>query len=72
MADPALRQALKDGSFIAAPGVFDLISALLADRMGFKALYATGYGTVASALGLPDAGLATYSDISIGSAGSSK
>ena len=63
MASPSLRQALKAGEFIAAPGVFDLISTLVADRMGFKALYVTGYGTVASSLGLPDAGLATYSDM---------
>ena len=63
MASPALRQAIENGSFIAAPGVYDLISALIADRMGFKALYATGYGTVASALGLPDAGLATYTEM---------
>lgn len=63
MADPKLSQELKAGNFIAAPGVFDLISALIADRMGFKALYVTGYGTVASALGLPDAGLATYSQM---------
>jgi len=63
MADPALRQHLEAGRFIAAPGVYDLISALIADRMGFRALYVTGYGTVASALGLPDAGLATYSQM---------
>ena len=63
MADPALRQALKAGEFISAPGIYDLVSALLADRMGFKALYATGYGTVASSLGLPDAGLATYTQM---------
>ena len=63
MADPALRALLASKSFVAAPGVYDLISALIADRMGFKALYVTGYGTVASALGLPDAGLATYSDM---------
>ncbi len=31
--------------------------------MGFEALYMTGYGTVASHLGLPDAGIATYSDM---------
>ncbi len=31
--------------------------------MGFEALYMTGYGSVASVLGLPDAGLATYSDM---------
>lgn len=63
MADPRLKKAIKDGEFVLAPGVFDLISALIADRMGFKALYVTGYGTVASYLGLPDAGLATYRDM---------
>jgi 2,3-dimethylmalate lyase len=31
--------------------------------MGFDALYMTGFGTVASHLGLPDAGLATYTDM---------
>ena len=39
------------------------ISALIADQMGFKALYVTGYGTVASTLGIPDAGIATYRDM---------
>lgn len=63
MADPALKAALKNGEFILAPGIFDLISALVADRAGFKALYVTGYGTVASYLGLPDAGIATYRDM---------
>lgn len=63
MASPALRQEIENGGFITAPGVFELISALIADRMGFKALYVTGYGTVASALGLPDAGLASYSQM---------
>ena len=63
MPDASIRKALKDGEFILAPGVFELISALIADRAGFPALYVTGYGTVASALGLPDAGLATYSDM---------
>jgi 2-methylisocitrate lyase-like PEP mutase family enzyme len=43
--------------------VFDLISAKVADRLGFGALYATGYGMVASHLGLADVGLATYSDM---------
>ena len=31
--------------------------------MGFEALYMTGYGTVASHLGLPDAGIATYPEM---------
>lgn len=63
MADPALRTALRNKDFILAPGIFDLISALIADRQDVKALYVTGYGTVASYLGLPDAGLATYRDM---------
>ncbi len=63
MPNPALKQALTDKEFILAPGVYDMISALIADRMGFKALYVTGYGTVASHLGIPDAGIATYRDM---------
>ncbi len=57
----AARQEAKE--LIVAPGVYDMISLRLADRLGFEALYMTGYGTVASHLGLPDAGLATYSDM---------
>lgn len=63
MPSPALKQALSAGEIIVAPGVYDLISALIADRMGFRALYVTGYGTVASHLGIPDAGIATYRDM---------
>ena len=63
MPNPVLRQMIEARDFVAAPGVYDLISALIADRMGFKALYVTGYGTVASSLGLPDAGLATYTQM---------
>jgi 2-methylisocitrate lyase-like PEP mutase family enzyme len=58
-----LKQSLAGGRFVVAPGVFDLISAKIADRMGFDALYMTGYGTTASHLGLPDAGLASYTDM---------
>ncbi|MBV9775783.1 MAG: isocitrate lyase/PEP mutase family protein [Acetobacteraceae bacterium] len=58
-----LRELLKPGELLVAPGVFDLISARIADRQGFRALYMTGYGVVASSLGLPDAGLATYTEM---------
>jgi 2,3-dimethylmalate lyase len=56
-------ERIRRRELVSAPGVYDLISAKLADRMGFEALYMTGYGVVASHLGLPDAGLATYSDM---------
>lgn len=62
-ARPSLASLIASGEFISAPGVFDMISARIADRMNFKAIYMTGYGTVASYLGLPDAGLATYTDM---------
>lgn len=58
-----LRARLRATELLVAPGVFDGISARIADHMGFEALYMTGYGTVASHLGLPDAGIATYSDM---------
>ena len=58
-----LKQLLDAGEFILAPGVFEMFSARIADAMGFKALYMTGYGVCASHLGLADAGLASYSDM---------
>ena len=60
MRRPRLRARLAKGEFILAPGIYDGISARVADGMDFPALYMTGYGATASALGLPDAGLATY------------
>jgi len=54
---------IDERAFVLAPGVFDMISARIADRAGPNALYVTGYGTVASYLGLPDAGIATYTDM---------
>jgi 2,3-dimethylmalate lyase len=58
-----LRQRLQSPSLLVAPGIFDMVSLRLANTFGFEALYMTGYGTVASHMGLPDAGLATYSDM---------
>lgn len=64
MADPRIRKMIEAGEFVTAPGVFDMISTMVADGMGFPALYVTGYGVSASHLGLPDAGLMTYTDMS--------
>jgi 2-methylisocitrate lyase-like PEP mutase family enzyme len=59
----SIKAMLCSGQFITAPGVFDLVSAKLADRTDAQAIYMTGYGVVASYLGQPDAGLATYTDM---------
>ena len=58
-----LRARLEQPGLITAPGIYDMISARIADRLRFPALYMTGFGVVASYLGLPDAGLATYTDM---------
>ena len=58
-----LSARIKQPGLISAPGVFDMISARIADGMGFDALYMTGFGVVASHLGLPDAGLASYTEM---------
>ncbi len=58
-----LRDLLQAGEFISAPGVFDMFSARIANRMAFKALYMTGYGVSGSYLGVPDAGIVTYTDM---------
>lgn len=62
MSNP-LRPLLAREQLTCLPGIYDFISLKIAESMGFDALYMTGYGTVASYLGLPDAGLATYTDM---------
>lgn len=59
----SLRALLDAGKFITAPGVYDGISARFAALHDFDALYMTGHGVSASQAGLPDVGLATYSDM---------
>ena len=59
----ALAARIRKREWTSLPGVFEMISARIADGMGFPALYMTGYGTVASYLGVPDAGIATYTDM---------
>jgi 2-methylisocitrate lyase-like PEP mutase family enzyme len=59
----ALRAALDRGGLTIAPGVFDLVSARLADAHQPAALYMTGFGVVASHLGVPDAGIAGYAEM---------
>ena len=58
-----LKALIEQDKFILAPGVFEMFSAKVADRIGFKALYMTGYGVSGSHLGMADAGLVTYRDM---------
>ncbi|RZK95536.1 MAG: carboxyvinyl-carboxyphosphonate phosphorylmutase, partial [Methylobacterium sp.] len=58
-----IRDLLQPNKCLGLPGVFDGISARVADSLGFPALYMTGYGAVASSLGVADAGTATFSEM---------
>ena len=57
-----LRQHLNSGDMLVAPGVYDGITARLAEQAKFTALYMTGAGTAAS-YGLPDYGLLTMTEM---------
>ena len=59
----SLRQTLNDREFFVAPGLQDMITALVANKVGFDFVYGSGYWMTASAHGIPDAGIATYSQM---------
>lgn len=63
MTKPSLKAALASGEFIAAPGVHDMITAKIANKVGIDFVFASGYWMTASAYGLPDAGIATYTQM---------
>ncbi|KPQ05550.1 MAG: carboxyvinyl-carboxyphosphonate phosphorylmutase [Rhodobacteraceae bacterium HLUCCA12] len=63
MTKPSLRAALDAGQFVAAPGLHDMISAVIGNKVGLDFAYASGYWLTASAHGIPDAGIATYTQM---------
>lgn len=63
MANPIFREKLASGQFFVVPGIQDMIAAVIANKVGFDLVYGTGYWLTASAWGLPDAGIATYSEM---------
>ncbi|MBS0357968.1 MAG: isocitrate lyase/PEP mutase family protein [Proteobacteria bacterium] len=58
-----LRKLIHDKKTLLAPGVFDGLSAILAEKAGFKALYASG-GAIARSAGYPDIGLLSMTEVS--------
>jgi methylisocitrate lyase len=52
----ASLRSLMDSATVALPGVFNAISAMLAERIGFAAVYVSGAG-LSNAAGYPDEGL---------------
>jgi 2-methylisocitrate lyase-like PEP mutase family enzyme len=48
---------------LVVPGVYDVLSAKIAERAGFPAVVLTGYGLAAAHLGEPDFGLLTQTEV---------
>jgi 2-methylisocitrate lyase-like PEP mutase family enzyme len=63
MANPIVREKLAQKAFFVAPGLPDMIAAVVANKVGFEIVYGSGYWLTASASGLPDAGIATYTQM---------
>ena len=57
-----LRDQLNGSSMVVAPFVYDAFQAKIAERVGFEAVYMTGFGT-AAARGFPDLGLLTMTEM---------
>lgn len=63
MANPIIRTKLDKNEFFVAPGLQDMISAVIANKVGFDVVYGSGYWQTASCYGLPDAGIVTYTEM---------
>lgn len=58
-----LKHRLQAGQTLLAPGVYDALSALIAEQAGFDALYLSGASIAYTRLGRSDVGLTTYSEV---------
>ncbi|MEJ7641179.1 MAG: isocitrate lyase/PEP mutase family protein [Candidatus Nitrosocosmicus sp.] len=51
-----------EGEILVMPGVYDALTAKIAEQVGFKAIFQTGYGTSASMLAMPDFGFLSMTE----------
>ena len=58
-----LRQALAAETPLQIVGVINAYAAIMAERVGFRALYLSGGGVANASYGLPDLGMTTLSDV---------
>ena len=58
-----LRQRLTEPRALLAPGVYDALTALVAEQAGFEALYLSGASIAYTRLGRSDVGLTTFSEV---------
>lgn len=59
----SLRSRLNQPNIVLAPGVYDALSALIAEQTGFEALYLSGASLAYTRLGRSDVGLTTFTEV---------
>lgn len=59
----ALKRAVADKRLLVIPGAYDALSALLIERAGFDCMFVGGFPVAGARYGVPDIGLAGFSDI---------
>src|SRR5580704_14899917 len=63
MPENTLAARLHRPPILVAPGIYDALTALIAERAGFEALYVSGAGIAYSRLGRPDIGLVSMNEV---------
>jgi 2-methylisocitrate lyase-like PEP mutase family enzyme len=63
MIENSLRARLSRPPILIAPGVYDPLTALIAEQAGFEALYVSGAAIAYTRLGRPDIGLVSMSEV---------
>jgi 2-methylisocitrate lyase-like PEP mutase family enzyme len=58
-----LQERLRSNKVLLAPGIYDALSALVAEQAGFEALYLSGASIAYTRLGRSDVGLTTASEV---------
>ena len=58
-----LRQEIGAGDIVVAPGIYDALGGLLAEKAGFSAAYLSGASIAYSRFGRPDIGLVTQTEV---------
>lgn len=59
----SLKERLQQPNILLAPGIYDALSALVAEQAGFEALYLSGASIAYTRLGRSDVGLTTYTEV---------
>jgi len=63
MTETTLRSRFARSPIVIAPGVYDPLTALIAEQAGFEALYVSGAAIAYTRLGRPDIGLVTMAEV---------